>query len=104
METKKCCGTCTHLKYEDASGRGWCNHYVIKENCSAPPCMAYEPKNNGWTELTPDNVDELNADLIAVTDGTDYKMANYWHISLSTMAKLGGYYFIKLPELKLDNQ
>lgn len=59
-------------------------------------------KNNGWIEITPDNVDEINADLIVVTDGTYYKMANDWHASLSTLAKVGGYYYYVLPELKIE--
>lgn len=57
---------------------------------------------NGWTELTTDNADEINADLIVVTDGTFYRMSNDWHASLSTLAKVGGYYFFILPELKVE--
>ena len=98
---EKYCGNCKHFKGEDAEGWGWCSFNNTKTHCA----QAWDCHNstfNGWTEITPDNVDEINADLIAVTDGTYYKMANDWHASLSTLAKVGGYYYLVLPELKLE--
>lgn len=100
MNENKCCGNCKHFKDEDVEGWGRCKSSgVVKRSCF---CDNHKPLNNGWTELTPDNVDEINADLIVVTDGTYHKMANDWHASLSTLAKVGGYYYYVLPELKIE--
>ena len=98
---KECCGNCKHFKYEDAAGLGWCEKQKRKRHCKLL-CHLHQHPLNGWAELTTDNVDEINADLIVVTDGTYYKMANDWHASLSTLAKLGGYYYYLIPELKID--
>lgn len=97
----KCCGNCKYFKDEDANGEGFCEVKYEFESC-CHECDNHEFRNNGWTELTPDNVDEINADLIVLTDGTYYKMANDWHASLSTLAKVGGYSYYVLPELKIE--
>lgn len=98
---KECCGNCKHFKYEDTTGLGWCKEQSWLTRCDKT-CNCFEKDLNGWEELTPDNVAEINSDLIVVTDGTYYKMANGWHASLSTLAKAGGYYYYVLPELKID--
>ena len=96
----KCCGNCKHFKYEELDGFGWCDKIDDETHCE----LHYDCHEdlNGWTELTPENADEINADLIVVTDGTFYKMANEWYASLSTLAKEGGYYYYELPELKIE--
>jgi hypothetical protein len=98
--SEKCCGNCKHFKHEDLDGFGWCDKVDDETHCA----LHYDCHEdlNGWTEITPDNVDEINADLIVVTDGTYYKMANDWHASLSTLAEVGGYYCLVLPELKIE--
>lgn len=100
----KCCGNCARFFNEDAAGQGFCSispNRQVRTYCHNT-CIAHEWKLPKWTEITPDNVDEFNADLIVVTDGTYYKMANDWHASLSTLAKVGGYYYYVLPELKTE--
>lgn len=58
---------------------------------------------NGWTEITPDNVDMIDdGSIVIVTDGTYYNKASEWHLSIGTMAKYGGYYYYVLPELKIE--
>ena len=58
---------------------------------------------NGWTEITPDNVDMIDDGcIVIVTDGTYYNKASEWHLSIGTMAKIGGYYYYVLPELKIE--
>ena len=98
---EKNCGSCRHFDHGDMDGYGWCYKQSANADCEGL-CSKHEYNYNGWTELTNDNVDEINADLIVVTDGTCYKMANDWHASLSTLAKLGGYYYYVLPELKIE--
>ena len=61
-------------------------------------------KNNGWTEISPDNVDMIDDGcIVIVTDGMYYNKASDWGLSLNTMAKSGGYYYYVLPELKLED-
>lgn len=102
MSENKYCGSCKNFTNEDVNGYGWCSRFLTRTRCGSGICRGYEMPNNGWTELTPDNVDEINADLIVVTDGIYYKMANDWHASLSTLAEVGVYYFYVLPELKIE--
>ena len=59
--------------------------------------------NNGWTEITPDNVDMIDdGSIVIVTDGTYYNEASEWYLDIGTMAKRGGYYYYVLPELKIE--
>ena len=100
----KCCGNCKHFKYEDAIGIGVCNILNIMTQCDTS-CSEYSSKFNGWTEITPDNVDMIDdGSIVIVTDGTYYNKASEWHLSVGTMAKYGGYYYYVLPELKIDNE
>ena len=62
-----------------------------------------------WTEITQDNVEELYtipSERIVVAHEAFgficYKMSYKWLPSLNTMAKHGGYYYIELPELKIN--
>lgn len=64
-----------------------------------------------WKEITQDNVEELYkipSERLVVAHETFgwicYKQSFQWHPSLNTMAKYGGYYYIELPELKLNEQ
>lgn len=103
----KCCGNCKHFKYEDAIGIGVCNILNIITQCDTS-CSEYSSKFNGWTEITPDNVDEIDSDInylvIATIEGGEVvcNMYNDWYLGLSSMAKYGGYYYYVLPELKIE--
>lgn len=104
MSKDKCCGNCKHFKYEDASGKGWCEEQSWVTECSQV-CKCHEDNCNGWTEITPDNVDSIYDEVIKrviVTDGNEYKPVLDWHCGLSIMAKCGGYYYYILPELKIE--
>ena len=97
----KCCGNCKHFKDEDTEGTGCCEKLKQLTHCSFK-CRHHELKNNGWTEITPDNVDLVDdGSIVIVTDGTYYNKASEWHLSIGTMAKHGGYYYYVLPELKI---
>lgn len=104
----KCCKTCKNFKDEDADGYGWCE--LQQEEVTgyfSYPC--HEPLNNGWVEITPDNVDEVrNTDvgrlmIAVITHGKPYYM-EYREMfrELDEMAILGGYYCLVLPELKIE--
>lgn len=105
MSENKCCGNCKHFKDEDVNGEGFCEVKYEFEGCYHE-CDNHEFKNNGWTEITPDNVEELYDKPIAVAwiyEGkTYYSLAGDCIISLATMAKYGGYYYYVLPELKIE--
>ena len=104
MSENKCCGNCKHFNNEDAEGWGTCKFSRLTK-CD-DKCIYHSFIKNGWTEITPDNVEELYDKPIAVAwkyeDKTYYSLAGDCTISLATMAKYGGYYYYVLPELKID--
>lgn len=109
MSENKCCGNCKHFKDEDANGYGWCSHYLTRTLCGSRVCQAYELPNNGWTEITPDNVDEIdvidpNRVVIAtMIEGIVFSsMRPDSDITLKACSELGGYYYYVLPELKIE--
>lgn len=108
MSEERCCGNCCHFKNESASGNGWCEEQEWITNCDKV-CKCHEPNNNGWAEITLDNVDEVygiqvNRLSIAWVQGgmTVCRMLQDMSPTLYTMAKIGGYYYMELPELKID--
>ena len=103
MSENKCCGNCKHFTNEDINGFGWCSRVLTRTRCSSGICREYEMPNNGWTEITPDNVDMIDdGSIVIVTDGTYYNEASEWYLDIGTMAKRGGYYYYVLPELKIE--
>ena len=54
MDENKCCGNCKHFKDEDVNGEGFCEVKYEFEGCCYE-CDNHEFRNNGWTEITPDN-------------------------------------------------
>lgn len=107
------CGNCKHFKNEDGRGKGWCEEQSWVTECSKV-CKCHEPDFNGWTEITPDNVDDaLKAkEMLVIAHYADKRLAkeilpadvdnNQLEKILSTMAELGGYYCYVLPELKIE--
>lgn len=62
-----------------------------------------------WTEITQDNVEDvynINKDRMVLArecfGRIQYRMMHDWSPTISTMAKTGGYYYIELPELKVN--
>ena len=102
MSENKCCGNCKHFNNEDVEGWGWCSLNKTKTHC-AQFWDCHNDTFDGWTEITPDNVDMIDdGSIVIVTDGTYYNKASEWHLSIGTMAKIGGYYYYVLPELKIE--
>ena len=106
MSKNKCCGNCKHFQNESATGNGWCNEndWITRTD---KVCKCHEDIDNGWTEITPDNVDELynNKERVCVAfecNGTISYILGNFGMTLSTMAKHGGYYYYVLPELKIE--
>ena len=103
MSENKYCGNCKHFTNEDINGFGWCSRVLTRTRCSSGICREYEMPNNGWTEITPDNVYMIDdGSIVIVTDGTYYNEASEWYLDIGTMAKRGGYYYYVLPELKIE--
>ena len=105
MSENKCCGNCKHFKDEDAEGDGYCEKLKQLSHCSFK-CHHHEFKNNGWTEITPDNVDDIKKIDVGRLSFA-YQSPKGWvlyqiRMSLDFMAKHGGYYYYVLPELKID--
>ena len=107
MDTRnKCCGNCKHFQNESATGNGWCNENDWISNVDKV-CKCHEDIDNGWTEITPDNVKELCESkrrlcVAFVCNGEVSYTFVHSNITLSTMAKYGGYYYYVLPELKIE--
>ena len=62
-----------------------------------------------WTEITDENMDALyNMDTNRLVIAKNFfgmvmcKMNCDWAPTISAMAKRGGYYYIELPELKIN--
>lgn len=109
----KCCENCNYFKDEDADGFGQCNRrqFRYRPYRDNDACEHYEILNGGWTEITPDNVDGLYnipEDLLIVAfklgDTIYYKRNKDMKPTLKDIAKVGGYYYFVLPELKIDNE
>ena len=106
MSENKCCGNSKHFKYEGADWKGWCDEQYWITECSKV-CKCHEVDCNGWTEITPDNVDDIynlaESRFVDVLDSRTMvvKGVNDWHCTLSTMSKNGGYYYYVLPELMI---
>ena len=108
MSNDKCCGNCKHFNNEDVEGWGWCSLNKTKTHC-AQSWDCHNATFNGWTEITPNNVEELYESkervcVAFVCNGEVSYMCGQFGLTLSTMAKYGGYYYYVLPELKIDNE
>lgn len=109
MSKDICCGNCKHFKDEDAEGLGFCEIDNAIYGCRSGCLEDFKPINNGWTEITPDNVDEIRKVdvgrliIAVITHGEVYYM-EYREMfrELNDMAKIGGYYYMELPELKIE--
>jgi hypothetical protein len=107
MDTQsKCCGNCKHFKNENVSGFGLCVVFKCIHHCTGGGrCVAHQFNDNGWTEITPDNVDDIynlaESRFVDVLDSRTMvvKGVTDWHCTLSTMSKMGGYYYYVLPKL-----
>ena len=107
MSKSKCCGNCKHFKDEDIEGFSYCEIEHGFKYCDEV-CVEHEAINNGWIEITPDNVKELCESkrrlcVAFVCNGEVSYTFVHSNITLSTMAKYGGYYYYVLPELKLED-
>ena len=106
MSNDKYCGNCKHFKNEDVEGWGWCSFNKTKTHC-AQSWDCHNNTFNGWTEITPNNVEELYESkervcVAFVCNGEVSYMCGQFGLTLSTMAKYGGYYYYVLPELKIE--
>ena len=107
MSENKCCGNCKHFKDEDAEGWGTCKFYRLTK-CD-DKCIYHSFINNGWTEITPDNEEEVydtppeRLVIANIINGlVFYSSYNDMSMSIATMAKYGGYYYYVLPELNIE--
>ena len=105
---EKICENCRYFIEEGADGKGWCTHqsWITLRNKT---CKCFERGQNGWEEITTDNEAEVyNLEyervVIAYTinNQTFYELLEGMPITISTMAKFGGYYYYVFPELKIE--
>ena len=49
---KKYCGMCSHLKYEDADGLGWCEQWEESDgDCGDEACCEFNEKEDEYGQL-----------------------------------------------------
>ena len=101
----KCCGNCKHFNNEDVEGWGWCSLNKTKTHC-AQSWDCHNDTFNGWTEITPDNVEDIKKIDVGRLCYA-YQSPKGWvlyqiRMSLDFMARKGGYYYYVLPELKIE--
>lgn len=108
MSENKCCGNCKHFKGEDIEGFSYCEIEHVFKYCDEV-CVEHEAINNGWTEITPDNEEEVydappeRLVIANIINGlVFYSSYNDMSMSIATMAKYGGYYYYVLPDLKIE--
>ena len=102
----KYCGNCARSYAKDMDGYCACGVDDHFTSCDEV-CDNHILSINGWTEITPDNVEELyefkeRVCVAFVCNGEVSYMCGQFGITLSTMAKYGGYYYYVLPELKIE--
>lgn len=108
--SEKCCGNCKHFKNEGIYGFGFCVVFECVHHCTGGGrCVAHQFNDNGWTEITPDNVDELypiKEELLMIAfklcDKIYYQCKSLMLSKLEEMADSDGYYYYVLPELKIE--
>ena len=115
MSENKCCGNCKSF-IPSIDGFGACTEptSIYGVHCNNEACSLFKMKsNNGWTEITPDNVKELYKTLdrviiahiipdTIIKDVVAYEKPNELYRSLEIIAAIGGYYYYVLPELNIE--
>jgi hypothetical protein len=110
MDTQnKCCGNCRFFGSEDLGGYGECQLSSTIRYCG-DSCISYRPLFESWTEITPDNVEEIksierNRVIICASNSIGYMYPSTLlnlACSLESIADYGGYYYYVLPELKIE--
>lgn len=49
---KKYCGMCSHLKYEDADGLGWCEQWEESDvDCGDEACCEFNEREDEYGQL-----------------------------------------------------
>ena len=101
------CGNCKRFANENADGWGTCQ-FRDMTRCD-DVCNFHAFEDNGWTEITKDNEEGVynipreRLVIANIVNGQMFcKSYDDMSSSISTMAKLGGYYFYELPELRLE--
>ena len=107
MSENKCCGNCKHFKDEDVNGFGQCGKDGVITKCNTF-CSDYSSRLNGWTEITPDNVDDIrkNKKSVVIINPKEWDVPEMCYgipkETLVLYSEWGGYYYYVLPELKIE--
>ena len=107
MSENKCCGNCKHFNNEDVEGWGWCSLNKTKTHC-AHSWDCYNDTFDGWTEITPDNIDKIrkSKNEIVIMNPKEWDVPEMCYgipkETLVLYSEWGGYYYYVLPELKIE--
>lgn len=108
MSETKSCGNCRYFKDEDADGKGYCENFHGIFRCDEV-CVDHDVIDNGWKEITPDNMDEVYCipkDKVVIgwicnKEFRSCSLSCFW-FTLKSIVKEGGFYYYVLPELKFE--
>lgn len=109
MDENKCCENYANSFVKDMDSfcvREFLHDLAVCDKASDPHVRTI----NGWTEITPDNenelTDELSNRLIIGFKDCEGRMHTMTlldcYMGVGTMVKHGGYYYYVLPELKIE--
>ena len=108
MSKNKRCGNCAHSYGKDMDGYCACgidDHFM---GCDEV-CDKHIMRINGWTEITPGNVDEIDAidsNRVVITTMIEGIVSSSMRadsdITLKACSEMGGYYYYVLPELRIE--
>lgn len=107
MDENKCCGNDDSSYAKDMDSfcvRGFLHKFAVCDETIDHHTRII----NGWTEITPDNVDEIrkNKRQIVIMNPREWSVPEMsYGISKETLVLYsvwGGYYYYVLPELKIE--
>lgn len=108
MSKNKYCKDCGFFADQNQEGLGHCHFWSIPKLYGNEACSDFEPTSfNGWTEITPDNVEYIKEYERRIVIANSHHGSTFYRTvhdvnGIDSMAKQGGYYYYVLPELKLD--
>ena len=108
MSENKCCGNSSSSYAKDMDS--FCvREFLHKFEVCNEDSDHHTRIINGWTEITPDNVDEIDAIdpnrvvIATMIEGIVFSSVRAdSDITLKSCSELGGYYYYVLPELRID--
>lgn len=110
MSENKCCGN-SSSSYEKDMDSFCVREFLHKFEVCNEDSDHHTRIINGWTEITPDNMDEVDCiprDKVIVgwicnEEFRSCSLSTFW-FTLKSIAEQGGFYYFVLPELSISDE